>query len=173
LSNNIPQEESQRKTEFSMVSLFSPLNIALLVFIFDQMSKIIILRNLESAIPVIPGFFNIVLVRNMGAAWGMLSDYPFLLTAIAIAALLFLILYFKKLSGNSNINKIALSLLAGGISGNLFDRIIRGSVVDFLDFFWGRYHWPAFNIADSAITISVILLIITSFSNEGKLQENA
>ena len=123
-----------------MVSLFSPLNIALLVFIFDQMSKIIILRNLESAIPVIPGFFNIVLVRNMGAAWGMLSDYPFLLTAIAIAALLFLILYFKKLSGNSNINKIALSLLAGGISGNLFDRIIRGSVVDFLDFFWGRYH---------------------------------
>jgi len=146
--------------------IFTPVNIVLFIFILDQISKTFILRFLKEPINIIPGFFNIVLVWNKGAAWGMLSKYPSFLTAIAIIALIILIIFFKKISGGKKSTEIALALLIGGISGNLFDRITRGAVVDFLDFYIGKYHWPAFNIADSAITISVIILLVFSLKED-------
>jgi len=148
--------------------LFSPANISLSIFILDQLSKTLILRYLKEPICIIPGFFNILLVWNKGAAWGILSKYPLFLTAIAFIALIILIVFFNKISEGKESSKIALALLIGGISGNLFDRISKGAVVDFLDFYIGKYHWPAFNIADSAITISVMILLFFSFKENTK-----
>lgn len=148
------------------------INISLLVFIADQLSKLFILKYLKETKIIIPNFFNLVLVWNKGAAWGILSKYPRLLTAIAFVALFTLIVFFEKMSDGKTTPKVAFSLLIGGIIGNLFDRIIRGAVVDFLDFYIKiqdkEHHWPAFNIADSAITISVLILLLSSFIKEGK-----
>jgi signal peptidase II len=154
------------KQEASWKGILSPINIALLVFTLDQATKIAVLRTIRETIPVIPGLFNIVLVWNKGAAWGILAEYPIILTSIATVALALLVFYFKKLSEGKFPAEVALSLLAGGIAGNLFDRLFRGSVVDFLDFYVGKRHWPAFNVADSAITVSVVLLVILSFRTE-------
>jgi signal peptidase II len=154
--------------------LMSPANIIMLVFIADQISKLAILRLLGHNVQtIIPGFFRIVLVQNKGAAWGIFSNYPELLTAIAFIALIVIIASFKKICAGKRVNEIALSLLAGGITGNLFDRIIRGSVVDFLDFYVGDNRWPAFNIADSAITISVMLFLLNSFLDDRKNAKSA
>ncbi len=150
------------------MDFFSPMNIAFLVFICDQASKIIVVTHIKRSIVVIPAFFNLVLLRNKGAAWGKFSEYPLLLTILAASALTLLIIFFKKLSEGKRMNEIALSLLAGGIAGNLFDRLARGSVLDFLDFHIKNYSWPAFNIADSAITVSIILLIFLSFAKDEK-----
>jgi signal peptidase II len=153
---------------------FSPANIIMLVFIADQISKLAILRLLGHNVQtIIPGFFRLVFFQNKGAAWGIFSNYPEVLTAIAIIALVIIIASFKKICAGKRVNEIALSLLAGGITGNLFDRIIRGSVVDFLDFYVGDWRWPAFNIADSAITISIMLFLLTSFLDDRKNAKSA
>ncbi len=169
------------KQEAGRRGILSPINIALLVFILDQATKLAVLRTIKEAIPVIPGFFNIVMVWNKGAAWGMLAEYPIILTLLAAVALALLVFYFKKLSEGNFRAEVALSLLAGGIAGNLFDRLFRGSVVDFLSFQLpfsvpilmpdGRY--PAFNVADSAITVSVFLLVILSFRAEKRDEKGA
>ncbi len=139
----------------------------LFVFILlsDQLSKLIVVRHMRQGewINVLP-FFNIVHVRNKGVTFGLLSGslQPIFLVILSLVVIGFLIDYVRK-----NKNHLPfVSLIIGGAIGNIIDRIVYGSVVDFLDFHLGSYHWPAFNIADSAIVIGVFVLFFISLSEE-------
>ena len=134
------------------------------VIVADLATKAAVERGmaLGASIEVIPGLFNLVSWRNTGAAFGILGGGTALVTyllmgvnVLALCVIAYLIYHSKKTSMD-----LALSLVAGGAVGNLIDRVRYGEVVDFLDFHIGPYHWPAFNVADSAITTGVALLII-------------
>lgn len=132
----------------------------------DRIIKVIIprLMDLYQSIPVIPGFFHITYVKNSGGAFGILAGWTsplrrffFILASIVALGLLYY-LYRQAIRATSRYLRLAIVLVAAGAAGNLYDRATTGEVVDFLDFFFGRYHWPAFNVADSAITIGALLL---------------
>ena len=133
---------------------------ALAVVFLDQLSKLVIVKTLEmhESVPIIIGFFNLVHVRNRGMAFGLMNrseiDFTFyFLVAASCAAIVLLLLWFFSLKEGKSKLAPGLSLILGGAIGNLIDRIRLHEVVDFLDFYIGRYHWPAFNFADSAITV--------------------
>jgi signal peptidase II len=140
------------------------------VVVVDRITKIYI-RNTFSFFdvhPVIPGFFNIVHTENPGAAFGMFSDSPstwksLLLIVVSLAVMsVIAVMLWKPRRVREPANKIVplgLSLVFGGALGNLWDRLFRGTVTDFLQFFFGSYEFPAFNAADSAITIGAALLL--------------
>ena len=140
-------------------------SIAGVVLLLDQVTKFLVMRHIRmfEVITVIPGFFNLTYVRNRGAAFGMLAGVPgawrsaffIIVTVIAVAAIVLLI---RKTS--ERLLVAAFSLIAGGALGNLIDRVRWGEVVDFIDWYVRSYHWPTFNIADSAITVGVGLLVI-------------
>jgi len=109
---------------------------------------------------VIPGFFNLHHIRNTGAAWGLLAGWRVLLIVFSLAMLLLLLHRRRELFYGFRAGWLALGLLAGGIVGNLIDRVFLGYVVDFLDFYHGRWHFPAFNVADSAICIGIGLYLL-------------
>jgi len=135
--------------------------------VIDQVSKAVVAGavGLYRVIPVIPGFFNITRVHNSGAIFGILSSSGklpvfLLLTGTSLFALGFVVYYFIKTPASDGLTKIALSLILAGALGNLTDRVLRGFVIDFLDFHIGRHHWPFFNVADSCITIGALLLVV-------------
>lgn len=135
------------------------------VLFLDQASKYIILKELPflDKIEIIPGFFNIVHVRNTGIAFSLLAglrEAPIILSIIALCAILFLNVMIWRLRDISRWETISFGLILGGAMGNLTDRLRLGSVIDFLDFYIGNFHWPAFNVADSAITCGALLLSI-------------
>lgn len=152
------------------------------VFVLDQFTKwlVLVYIPLGHNIPVIPNFFDLIHVTNKGAAFGFLANLPesyrFLtLLAISLLAVILILVYYWKLPPDRVGMQIPLALIIGGAAGNIFDRIFRGSVVDFLSFHWYdkwadfelfgrhwqfRWEWPAFNVADSAISISVVWLLI-------------
>ena len=140
------------------------LAIAALVVIFDQMSKLVTLQVLkEGDSQVINSFTNWVLVYNSGAAFSFLANAGgwqkwFFIGISGSAALIMLWLLVRH--SHQTIFCISISLVLGGAVGNLIDRFTHGAVVDFIDVFYGRYHWPAFNVADSAITIGGAFLIL-------------
>lgn len=143
------------------------------LLILDQITKALIEKYVTAKIVVIPGFFNIVHVGNSGAAWGIFSGYRWLLLAISIGFFLFVVFYFRKLTEGWPERYYALALVVSGIFGNSVDRIWReGIVVDFLDFYISKYHWPAFNVADSAICIGVGIYMISSFKRPEKEKES-
>ena len=142
------------------------LPILLVILATDRITKIIVprLMDLHQSVPVVPGFFHITYVRNTGAAFGILSGWNspyrrlfFILASIAAIALLFF-LYRQAAAGSSRYLRLSIVLIAAGALGNLYDRAITGHVVDFFDLFAGSYHWPAFNVADSSITVGVLVL---------------
>jgi signal peptidase II len=143
------------------------LTIVALVVLLDQLSKAWILATLKlhEGFSLIVGFFNIVHARNPGAAFGFLAAAPPLLRyiffiTVTLAAIL-LILYYLRVSRIEETSLIsALALILAGAVGNLIDRVRFGEVVDFLDVFVGSHHWPAFNVADSAITFGAAILIV-------------
>jgi len=142
----------------------------LLVVIVDQISKFMILRafNLHEHIPVIHGFFNLVHIRNRGMAFGLMNQaqgsYVFYaLTAATILAIALLLFWFSRLKENDPGLIIGFSLIIGGALGNLVDRLRLGEVVDFLDFYIGAYHWPAFNVADASITVGTLWVALNLF----------
>lgn len=143
----------------------------LIIVIIDQASKLYIdaTFRLYESVPVIPGFFHLTYVRNKGAAFGILADssmrIPFFIT-VSIVALLGILWYVKHLRPDQKLALAALSLVFSGALGNLIDRIRIGEVIDFLDVFWKTHHWPAFNVADSAITVGVTLLFIEMWREE-------
>jgi signal peptidase II len=145
------------------------------VVLLDQATKWLALRLVspEQPVPVIPGFFQLVNWRNTGAAWGILRDYNWLLTLISALTLVALLVFRKSFGIHQRGPAITLGLILGGIAGNLIDRLRWGSVVDFLDFYVGRHHWPAFNVADSAICIGVGLYIIYSWRSASVAQPSA
>lgn len=140
--------------------------LALLVLLLDQGSKWLVLDRiaLHESIPVIPGFFRLTHVQNRGAAFGLFSDSPAqwkvgLLILFSLVALLVVSRLLWKNSHRFSAAGFALALILGGAVGNLWDRLQDGFVVDYLDFFLGGYHWPAFNVADGAIVIGAFVLV--------------
>jgi signal peptidase II len=115
------------------------------------------------AITVIRGFFYIVHVGNTGAAWSMFSGRSIFLAALAAATLLGIFLWRKALGLAGAYAQVCFGLMCGGIAGNLLDRLTRHHVVDFLDFHFGTYVYPTFNVADSAICVGVALYVLSSF----------
>jgi signal peptidase II len=148
--------------------------IAVTIAALDQLTKWLIVRSVgpdESRV-VISGFFTLVNWRNTGAAWGMFQHYNLLLTTVSLLTVLALYLFRHSLQLNRLGPRISLGLIAGGIIGNLIDRIRIGSVVDFLSFYIGQYHWPAFNVADSAICVGVGLYIVLSWRSGGAIEKS-
>ena len=143
------------------------LGIAALVILLDQLTKgwIIATMRLHDAYPVIDGFFNIIYVRNPGAAFCFLAGASpvfrsVFFLAVTLAAI-FLILHYLRQTKIEEITLVlSLALILAGAVGNLIDRVRFGEVVDFLDVYVGTYHWPAFNVADAAITTGAALLVI-------------
>ncbi len=138
--------------------------LGLAVVLLDQLTK----QAIRSAFvygesrPVIDGFFNLVYVRNDGAAWNFLSGHSIVLILISVAVLALLVVYRRSFLQDQLLHRILFGLMVGGIIGNLIDRIRFGWVTDFLDFEFGTYHYPSFNVADSAICIAVGLYVITN-----------
>ena len=140
----------------------TPLLVALLVILLDQATKEWVRGafSLHESVPVIPGFFHLTYIRNTGAAWGMFSGQNLALSLLAFAMLVALVLFRRKILPPGKPHRVALGLLCGGIVGNLFDRLRLDYVVDFLDFFHRGWHFPAFNVADSAICIGVAIYVL-------------
>jgi signal peptidase II len=146
------------------------LAIGVAVLVLDQGSKIWIASHLAfnsygeggGALTVIPGFFYIVHVGNTGAAWSILTGRSFILAALAAATLVAIFIGRRALGLGAPYTQVCFGLLCGGIAGNLLDRVLHGHVVDFLDFHFGSYIYPTFNLADSAICVGVILYLLSS-----------
>ena len=145
---------------------FRMAGLALAIFAADQATKHLIVANFElhKTLEVIPGFFNLTHLLNTGAAWGLFRRHPQALAALAAVTLTVLLMLAPVFQGHRGWTRWGWALLVGGIAGNLADRLRIGSVIDFLDFYVGSSHWPAFNIADSAICAGVICYLIDSFS---------
>ncbi len=144
--------------------------VSLGVIALDQWTKWLIEAHLpqHTAQTVIPGFFNLTHVRNTGVAFGLfaaqgMSGGSWLLTLLGLAALAAVAVYFWFASPHDRLLLLSLSLVVGGAVGNLIDRMSSGAVTDFLDVYVGTYHWPSFNVADSAISIGIALMAIDSF----------
>jgi signal peptidase II len=144
--------------------------LGLAILFLDQLTKQAIRAGFVygESLPIIDGFFNLVYVRNDGAAWNILSGHGIILILISFAVLVLLIIYRRSFLQDQFSHKILLGLMIGGIAGNLIDRIRFGWVTDFLDFEFGSYHYPSFNVADSAICIAVVLYVITNVLTEMK-----
>lgn len=141
--------------------------VTLLVLALDQWSKLWAARTLRNSSeqPVIDGFLNLNYTENAGIAFGLLSDgnVKWLLVAISIAATSIVTLYLLRTPLSNRLLLWSLSLLAAGITGNLIDRLRMGSVIDFIEVYYRSYHWPVFNVADTAITIGAALMAIELF----------
>ncbi len=141
--------------------------VVLVIVSLDQVTKAIIVNSLglNEVHTVVPGYFDIVHFRNAGAAFGFLGGKYSLIkhyffTSITFVALLGIFIYVLRLTAPRAVEIVALGLVFAGALGNLIDRLRFGKVIDFLYFHWHQYYWPAFNIADSAISVGAILLLL-------------
>jgi signal peptidase II len=132
----------------------------------DQLTKLMVRAEIpiHGSVTLIPGLLNLVHVRNTGAAFGFLNaaDFPYkaaVVALVATAALMGIALYAARLSSHERLSRIGLALILGGAVGNLIDRLVLGSVVDFVDVVLGGWHFWAFNVADSAITLGVVAML--------------
>ena len=146
------------------------LSIASAIVLFDQFTKFLVLRNffLHEALPIIPGLFDLRRIHNTGAAWGMFAGGHLWLAFLSIIMLAVLVVFRRSFLGDSWIERLCLGVIVGGIVGNLIDRVRLQYVVDFLDFYWRDHHFPAFNIADSAICVGVGLYVVVQIINARK-----
>lgn len=141
--------------------------IAGAILVLDQLTKVLVRQQLalHESMNVIPGFLDLRYVQNTGAAFGILNaaNIPFkaaLMTAVALFALIAIAVYTSRLASDEPLAKLGLSTILGGACGNLIDRITAGYVVDFIDVYWGTWHFWAFNVADAAITVGAGCLIL-------------
>lgn len=141
--------------------------LSLLVCLLDQLTKNYMVSVLEVGqnIEVIPDLFNLTLVMNPGAAFGLFANLPSMLRRVmlglvTLVAMGLVVTLLRREAKEDTFSKIALYMVVGGAFGNLIDRFKYDAVVDFLDFYWGTYHWPAFNVADSAISVAVCMLLL-------------
>jgi signal peptidase II len=147
--------------------------LSALVLVLDQASKWFMVSwlSLYETVAVMP-FFNFTMAHNTGAAFSLLANaggwQRWFFTIIAIVVSMVMVVWLKRLTANARLEAIAISLMLGGAIGNLIDRLMYGYVIDFVDLYnyFGTYHFPAFNIADSALCIGVTLLIIDTFKNK-------
>lgn len=151
------------------------LTISAVIIVLDQVTKWLMVSwlALYETVAVMP-YFNLTMAHNYGAAFSFLAQaggwqrWFFIVLAIVISAVL--VVWLAKLKPHAKLEAISLSLILGGAIGNVIDRIVYGYVVDFLDVYIGSSHWPAFNVADSAICIGAVLLILDSFKSEPESQ---
>lgn len=136
------------------------------VLVADQLTKVAVLRNTaeHSSREIIPGFLNLVHTRNRGIAFGLLSDFdsPWMSVALSVFAVVAMgILAWLLATGRAGhrLSRTGIALILGGAAGNLVDRLLHGSVVDFIELYAGNFYWPAFNLADSAITVGAALVV--------------
>lgn len=142
----------------------------LAVVLLDQFLKLYISAHFwpHESVSIIPGFLDLTYVKNPGAAFGFLADAPpvfrsFFLIIVTLIAMILILYFIAKSKAREILLTFSLSLIMGGALGNLIDRVRYGEVIDFLDFYIASYHWPAFNIADTAITIGALLLLYEIF----------
>ncbi len=145
--------------------------VGMIVVGIDQWSKKVIVDRfaLYEALELVENFFHITYVRNKGAAFGMLAGSPLRLPffiAVTLVACGIIIGYLRRLPDDRKMAATALALIFGGAIGNLIDRVRLGEVIDFIDVHWYQYHWPAFNIADSAICVGVGLLLLDTWRHD-------
>jgi len=144
------------------------------IIVFDQLTKIIVDRTmpLHHSIPIVDGFFSLTYVRNTGAAFGIFAGshevfrLPFLI-GVSILAIGFILVMLKRLRDDATWLVTALTFILAGAIGNLIDRVLHGEVIDFLDVYYSNYHWPAFNLADSFITVGVTITLFYLVGNKG------
>lgn len=147
-----------------------------LILVSDQLTKLYIDRTMKlyQSFPVIDGLFSITYLRNKGAAFSFLSDaswrLPFFIMATLIAVVA-IIVAFWKLREDQRFAAFSLTLILSGAIGNLIDRVRMGEVIDFLDVYWKSHHWPAFNVADSAICVGVAMLALDMFLEERRIKK--
>jgi signal peptidase II len=141
--------------------------IAGTIVIADQISKAIVLSKmaLYQSVVVIPGFFSLTHIHNPGGAFGFLAQQGSsvrigIFLVASTVAIFFIFLFYRQIPKTHPVLAAGLALIFGGAIGNLIDRLRFGKVVDFLDFYIGSLHWPAFNVADSAITVGVAIFIV-------------
>lgn len=158
----------------------SLLLIGFFVLVADQWTKWWVERSLElhDRLEVIPGFLNLTHIENPGVAFGMFardqnSWTPLILTGFGFVALVVVGIYYFRVEIEETFVLSALSLILGGAVGNLIDRVLNGSVTDFIDAYYKSYHWHTFNVADSAITIGVILILLDSFRHRESPTDSA
>jgi signal peptidase II len=161
----------------NLFSRFGPVAIAAGVVIGDRLSKLEIQRAMSSydSIPLIAGWLRIIHTENPGAAFGMLAEgNPVLrsLVLIGVSGLVLLFVAWALWSGRSTLNswlsRVGLSLILGGAAGNLYDRVVHQTVTDFIEVYHGGWSFPAFNVADSAITIGALLLLVDLWRQDPK-----
>lgn len=173
-----PRTPPAANQALTMKSIFYNLHwlwLSLLIVIADQVTKWLAEYSLDlhAPVPILPGF-NLTLVYNPGAAFSFLSQaggwqrWFFVFFALAISC--FLIFWLLRLPARAKWLACSLALIIGGAIGNLVDRLAYGHVIDFIDLYYGSWHWPAFNIADAAITVGAVMLIIDAFWLEGRRQ---
>lgn len=145
------------------------------IVLIDQTTKAIVDRTmpLYQSIPIIENVFNLTYIRNTGAAFGFLARSGeffrrTFLIAFSIAAIGFILVMLRRLPDDEKILTVALGFILSGAVGNLIDRLLYGEVIDFLDFYWSRYHWPAFNVADSFITVGVVVILFRLATTKGE-----
>lgn len=162
-----------------MPSRYIPFLIALGVFILDRLTKTLI-KSTVSAFDthaIIPGLFNIVHAENPGVAFGLLADSTgawrtiFLIGLSATVMIFITIMLLKPARGNEWLVRTGLALVLGGALGNLFDRVVNGTVTDFVEVYWGTHYFPAFNVADSAITVGAGLLLLDMWLGRNRARE--
>ena len=131
---------------------------ALLIIFLDQLTKFFIKNNfqLNQSIPIIKNILHLTYVTNSGSAFGLFKGFNIFFILFSIIVIIVVFYYIRKIKENEKLLQLSIGLLLGGTIGNLIDRLVYGSVIDFIDF----RIWPVFNVADSAVTISIILLII-------------
>lgn len=144
--------------------------LAALIFVLDISIKLIVMDSMgygwDNRIELLP-FFNLLYVHNYGAAFSFLSDQSgwqrWFFAAIAFLVSGLLTYWMSKLPASEKWNNIAYAMIIGGAIGNVFDRLVHGFVIDYLDVYWGTYHWPAFNLADSTICVGAAMIILDGF----------
>ncbi len=151
-------------------NLVVPLLMAGAVVVVDQATKIAISRELSfrDQVTLVDGVLDLVYARNPGAAFSMLATAPAwfrgpFFVAVSVCAIVAIVIVVARSGAADRFLRIALGGILGGAVGNLVDRLLYGEVIDFIDVHWGVHHWPAFNVADSAISVSVVAIFLHSF----------
>lgn len=144
--------------------------IVVAIVALDQTTKWCVTQALDlyQSVPIIDGLFNLTYVRNAGAAFGLFGELPGavrgpLFIVVSLGALVVLGTLLAGLRPEERGLRIAIAVVLGGATGNLIDRLLEGEVIDFFDVYWRQYHWPAFNVADSCISLGVAALLVLSF----------
>jgi signal peptidase II len=148
-------------------------SVAFIILLVDYLTKWIVRVRLDpiQSVEIIPGYLRLSYWQNSGVAFGLFDAVasvwkPYILAALAVVAVVVIVVYGKHMPPERKLLRASLAIIIGGILGNFVDRIVRGYVIDFIDFhIYDTFHWPTFNVADSAITIGIALLLIDTVKN--------